>query len=206
MPALEVFRSLGLFVADEFLSENECHQYSATMRICENSKGTVAREADRELVDETRRQVSIAAVPHAVRSVVQSRLDEIKPKLAEHFAAQLGECEVPQFLVYFPGHLYLPHTDSSCTNEAPAYVRRRKVSAVIFLNQASEQPAPNCYGGGALTFYGLLSDPAFRSCGLPLEVKPGALVAFRSDTVHEVRPVSHGERLTIATWFPSIEK
>jgi SM-20-related protein len=31
--------------------------------------------------------------------------------------------------------------------------------------------------------------------------EPGLLVAFRSDTVHEVLPVTHGERFTVVSWF-----
>ena len=31
--------------------------------------------------------------------------------------------------------------------------------------------------------------------------QPGTLVTFRSETTHEVTPVTHGVRYTIATWF-----
>jgi SM-20-related protein len=31
--------------------------------------------------------------------------------------------------------------------------------------------------------------------------KPGILVAFRSETTHEVTPVTHGERLSIVSWY-----
>ena len=30
---------------------------------------------------------------------------------------------------------------------------------------------------------------------------PGSLVTFRSETTHEVTPVTHGVRYTFATWF-----
>ena len=31
--------------------------------------------------------------------------------------------------------------------------------------------------------------------------EPGTLVAFRSETTHEVTPVTHGERFSIASWY-----
>jgi SM-20-related protein len=41
--------------------------------------------------------------------------------------------------------------------------------------------------------------------GPPLRVTmpaaPGTLVAYRAETTHEVTPVTHGERFTIASWF-----
>jgi predicted 2-oxoglutarate/Fe(II)-dependent dioxygenase YbiX len=30
---------------------------------------------------------------------------------------------------------------------------------------------------------------------------PGTLVAYRAETTHEVTPLTHGERFTVATWF-----
>ena len=34
-----------------------------------------------------------------------------------------------------------------------------------------------------------------------LRGEPGTLVAFRSETTHEVTPVTHGERYSIVSWF-----
>jgi SM-20-related protein len=78
----------------------------------------------------------------------------------------------------------------------------RRVSAVIFLNGASEEPSPDVYGGGSLSFYGLLQDdPKGQGVGLPLVGSAGALVAFPSHMIHGVTPVTHGRRYTIASWF-----
>jgi SM-20-related protein len=73
---------------------------------------------------------------------------------------------------------------------------------VVFLNDQSEQEVPGTFGGGALTFYELLSqDPRGRSVGLPLAPKAGLLVAFMADVVHGVTEVTRGERCTVVTWF-----
>jgi predicted 2-oxoglutarate/Fe(II)-dependent dioxygenase YbiX len=49
-----------------------------------------------------------------------------------------------------------------------------------------------------LRFAGLYAESYRR---VELEAEPGTLVAFRSETTHEVTPVTHGERYTIASWY-----
>jgi hypothetical protein len=39
----------------------------------------------------------------------------------------------------------------------------------------------------------------------PLIAEPGLLIAFPSDKWHEVKPVSHGRRFTVVTWFHALE-
>jgi hypothetical protein len=48
--------------------------------------------------------------------------------------------------------------------------------------------------------YGLLG-PASERHGLPIGGEPGMLVAFRSDVLQEVRPVTRGERQTVVSWY-----
>ena len=72
----------------------------------------------------------------------------------------------------------------------------RKVSVVIFLNSQSETPGPNAYRGGSLLFRPRGASEPFR-----LTAEAGTLVAFRAETTHEVEPVTHGERFTIASWY-----
>src|SRR5205085_9991991 len=78
-------------------------------------------------------------------------------------------------------------------NETSSPVRRR-VSIVIFLNAGD-------YEGGALTFYGLVDDPSWKTFGFALEATPGLLVAFPSHVRHEVTPVTAGDRYTVVDWF-----
>ncbi len=58
--------------------------------------------------------------------------------------------------------------------------RFRRVSIVIYVNAD--------YSGGSL----LLHEPY---------PTPGAMVAFRPETTHEVTPVESGERYTIVSWY-----
>jgi hypothetical protein len=85
------------------------------------------------------------------------------------------------------------------------YTQRRRVSAVIFLNSESEEPAEGTCGEGRLTFHGLLDGSKWEQCPFPLKPEPGLLVAFPSEKIHEVTPVSHGLRSTVVTWFYATE-
>ena len=106
-----------------------------------------------------------------------------------------------QFLRYGERDFYRAHRDSTTDRHAADYLRQRRVSVVVFLNQEADQGGPDTYGGGALRFYGLMDDPLLKDRGLALTGEPSLLIGFRSDTLHEVTPVTRGERLTIVTWF-----
>ena len=90
-------------------------------------------------------------------------------------------------------------------DQAHEAIHGRRVSVVIFLNRQSQEPAEDTYGEGNLTFYGLLEGPQWEKCAFPLNAEPGLLIAFPSDVWHEVKPVSHGRRMTVVTWFHSPE-
>ena len=202
MPSVGVFRSLGLFVADDFCTEHDCREYQDAIE-----RGTVEYAAIRtrdsvDEVNENRRKVHIAEVSTALKSRLKAQLRDVKPSIEAHFHIPLADCESPQFLTYGPGHFYVPHTDSTDDAAAPAEIKQRKISVVVFLNASTTTPDSQGYDGGALVFYGLIRMAAFAACGLPLEARAGMLVAFPSNVVHEVRPVTRGRRLTIATWFP----
>jgi predicted 2-oxoglutarate/Fe(II)-dependent dioxygenase YbiX len=200
MPSTKVFRSLGLFLAEDFLAATECLEYCAAIARSPFELGEVRTQGSVEQVDVARRAVQIAAVPPALKSQLKVRLCEIQRRLEEHFGVALQDCENPQLLTYGAGNFHVPHTDGTDDPAAPEYMKRRRVSVVVFLNAASANADSSGYKGGALTFYGLIKEPAFASCGLPLDARSGMLVAFPSSVVHEVG-VTRGQRHTIATWF-----
>ena len=204
MPRINVFRSLGLFAANGFLSEAECAQYEHSIRCSTLEAAAVRREGIEERIEPSRRKVAVAGVDRALTTHLQERLMRLKQPLENHFGFALTGCETPQFLSYKQGDFYVPHSDSTDDSDAPAYVKQRSVSVVIFLSTPSDEFPSATYGGGALTFYGLIKEKDFTLCGLPLEPEAGLLVAFPSHIIHEVRPVTHGERHTIVSWFYSI--
>ena len=137
------------------------------------------------------------AVPPETRDRVTQLLTARKADLEAHFGLPLTACEEPQFLRYRVGDFFVPHQDG---NTPLVYddSRFRRISVVVFLSAASEEPAPDTYGGGTLVFHGHYTGPTLR---VPVTPPAGTLVAFRAETTHEVTPVTHGERYTIVSWF-----
>jgi len=170
------------------------------MHNAESERGAIVLpDGQGEIVDEDVRKVLSIKAEGPLRSMVWDTIWNLKPSLEDHFNVHLRGSEPPVFLRYGRGAFYRPHKD--CDPKSPACTRNRRVSVVIFLNRWSNDPAKDAYGGGALTFYGLLDGPTWGNCPLPLLAEPGLLVAFRSDTLHEVCPVTFGQRFTIVTWF-----
>ena len=193
------FARFGLYVMPGFLDEETCRQVREAMEKAQQVEATVEDEGKLE-VDRSHRKTRVAKVAPETTSLVRERLNGLRETLAGHFDLPLGECEKPQFLVYEEGDFFRPHMDSSDKDSDDASGRR--VSAVIFLNEASAEPGSDSYGGGSLSFYGLLQDdPKGQGVGLPLVGSPGSLVAFPSHLIHGVTPVTHGRRYTIASWF-----
>ncbi|HXG59601.1 MAG TPA: 2OG-Fe(II) oxygenase [Thermoanaerobaculia bacterium] len=131
----------------------------------------------------------------AVDTAIVARLAERLASRAKELQARFGTAplvaETPQFLRYRTGDFFVAHQDGN-TPLIHDDSRFRRVSVVVPLS------APGTYGGGALLIHGTYPD-----CNLRQEVRvpPGTLVAFPSETTHEVTPVTHGERLTVVSWY-----
>jgi SM-20-related protein len=195
----DIFTSLGLYLKRGFLDPSLCEEMRAQMKTHASEDGYVKTAAEGYTVDMNVRRTRVAQVPVDYAYMIRDRLEELRPAIEDHFAERLKLQEKPQFLFYEPGGHYAPHRDiPSEPDENAARIKGRVISVVVFLNdRAGARP----YSGGELVFYGLASDPRWKDYGLPLEAETGLLVAFRSDTLHEVRPVTGGERYTIVTWF-----
>ena len=151
----------------------------------------VFRTDETVLIDETTRKALSVSVPDEASSQVSAVLEALTPELSAFFRVPLTRYEEPQFLRYEPGAFFAPHRDRP-TAEGLA-TSDRKISLVLFLNDN--------YEGGRLTFFDLVDEPGFAGTGFPCDPTPGLAVAFRSTTMHEVTPVTSGERFTIVTWY-----
>ncbi|MBD0329383.1 MAG: 2OG-Fe(II) oxygenase [Thermoleophilia bacterium] len=198
MPAAEFFTVFGLFVRRDVFDAGLCKSLRDEIRRSPGHASTVAEQSGDAVDDAYRRTVS-ADVSAETHTLVRGRLEDLLPELSNHFGVELTEFQPPQFLLYREGHFFRPHADRE--DDAPDYVRRRRVSAVIFLNGEGADAEPDSYSGGALTFFGLMGDARGDQVGFPLTGEPGLLVAFPSELVHSVAPVSAGERFTIVSWF-----
>lgn len=95
----------------------------------------------------------------------------------------------PLLTRYQPGMRYGAHADAAYI-QLPNGVLRSDISCTVFLN------APDQYEGGALRITLGTGELRFR---LP----PGTAIVYPSDTLHEVEPVTRGERLVAITFVQS---
>jgi SM-20-related protein len=188
---------IDLFHIDNFLDPATRADVVAELEAAHGAPATVlSAEMGGRVQAEVRRTTRIAVSPET-RARVKQRLMERKAEIEAHFGIAVTECEDPQFLRYETGDYFVPHQDGN-TPMIWDDSRFRRISAVIFLSQKAEEEAPDSYGGGDLVFHGPYTGPQLR---VPAQAAPGTLVTFRAETTHEVTPVTHGVRFTIATWF-----
>jgi SM-20-related protein len=199
MRRADALARLGLFVSEELLDNETCERLIADVRSTERAAAGVYHGSETIGTDAETRQTRRALVAPASVALVKERLLPVKPELERFFALSLTDCQEPQFLVYESGDFFLGHTDAS--ESGPAYAVARKISAIVFLNSQSPGAEPGTYSGGSLVFSGLLPGMSDLDRGIGIAGQRGSLLAFRSTVVHEVKPVTSGERYTVVTWF-----
>jgi SM-20-related protein len=194
VPEAAFFTRFGLFADPDFLDAATCGRVVAEIRQRGGRPATVSLAG--EHVDEDYRRTTLVDISDETRVLVEDRIRGARPAIARHFDEQLDDMERAGFLLYREGDHFRRHTDSHRDGPEREAIPRR-ISTVLFLNGEGAPDKPDSYAGGQLTFYGLMGD----RLGLPLAGRPGLLVAFRSDLVHAVTPVTRGERYTVVSWF-----
>jgi PKHD-type hydroxylase len=157
-----------------------------------------------ELARQTRFVDGRRTNPHNTTKVnaIADATDPMSQKASQLALAALQRCEsardfvfplrmaVPNLCRYGVAMKYGPHTDAAfllLVGEPPL---RSDVSCTIFISNPME------YEGGELIIH--LGSETLRIKG-----KPGSAVFYPSTTVHEVMPVTSGERLVIITFIES---
>jgi SM-20-related protein len=202
MPTADFFVRFGLFVERDFLAPAFCKDIIAEAQTAPWERAPVYDSIRKELnwTPDTRQVLRVRA-PKAVRASIKERFSSIKPALARHFELDLSDFEEPDVLRYEQGDYFHGHTDSSPDSNGDSLYGKRRVSVVLFLNDELTKPEAGCYCGGSLVLAGLINDPRASTLGFPLAGEAGVMIAFRSDTFHEVKPVTHGERYSVVTFF-----
>ena len=83
-----------------------------------------------------------------------------------------------------PGGHHIAHADNRTLDGKPNHTPQRSFSAIVYLN--------NEFMGGELDF---------PDRGEQIEPHAGLMVAFPSDYVHQVLPVTAGKRYSLNLWF-----
>ncbi len=158
---------------------------------------TVLGSTPQERVASSARKASRIAVSETAHATVAALLERLEGRIEAHFGRSLNGFEEPQFLRYGPGDYFVAHQDGN-TPLVYDESRFRKVSIVIFLSEQSAQPRPGTFCGGSLVLHGPFGRPELQ---VQIAPAPGTLVAYPSETTHEVMPITGGERLTIVSWY-----
>ncbi len=181
----------NLLVLDHFLDPEA---RAALLRELESASGAEAEvygASASGAVDARTRSAKKLVVAPATREMVRTAFGNVQQKLEQHFAIPLTSFEAPQFLRYQTGDFFVAHQDGN-TPVIHDDARHRRVSVVVFLSDES------AYSGGSLVLHGRYPDFDKRH---PVPSAPGSLIAFPSETTHEVTPLTDGHRYTIVTWF-----
>lgn len=188
--------SFKLHVVDAFFSVEVCRQLITELRRAPDKPALTYGKSESGLTDQQVRRTLQLTPSKETFQMVAHRLGEYRPSLEQLFGIRLEGHEEPQFLRYRCGDFFVAHQDGNTglvRLESDAW---RRISVSIFLNQQTATPAAETYCGGSLVFSDWRTDARLTVAG-----EPGKLVAFTSETTHEVEPVTHGERYSIVTWY-----
>jgi SM-20-related protein len=197
----ELITRFGLFLVRDFFDVQTCEEIIAEIRSAWGGPATVYSKGASSPVDERLRKTTRRMLSPSTTAFVRQRLLEQKGTVERHFQISLSDCEEPQFLFYKEGDFFVPHQDGNSEQLEFDHLRVRRISVVVFLSQQSPEPSPDTYCGGSLVFFEAGSDTNRKELGYHLTGETGLLVAFRSETTHEVPPVTHGERYSIVCWY-----
>lgn len=186
MPESDGSAHFNLFLLRNFLDADTCASLRAELVLAPTTQAPVYIEGAEGTIHESIRKTTSLHPASETLWQIHERLLRQKSALESHFGTSLTDCEQPQFLRYETGDFFVRHQDGDTQQLEFDHLRVRRISIVVFLNDA--------FSGGSLTFY----DPTTTYAPTP---EPGLLVAFRADTFHEVLPVTSGERFTIISWF-----
>lgn len=187
-----------LFIVENFFDPPSCEELIAEIVAAESSAATVYGRGATGAIDSGVRRALRVFPSRETVELVTRRLWACKDAIEKYFDVSLTECEEPQFLRYGEGDFFVAHQDGN-TGLLRLETERRRISTVIFLSRESDVPGPNVYCGGALVLTN--RPPASDRAPFRVSAEPGKLVAFRSETTHEVTPVTHGERVSIVSWY-----
>jgi predicted 2-oxoglutarate/Fe(II)-dependent dioxygenase YbiX len=186
-------------LVEAFLSPAECRDIVREIDAAHQEQAQIWR-GDRFDVHPDSRMGTIAQLTADTEVAVQDRLWDVLAALEQRFGCEVFHVSGVTALLYRAGDHFAAHSDGGGNDDAPAEVRRRRVSLVIALNDgAGERPD---FHGGELEFYAG-SVPASAARSEPVSrvlSRTGLLIAFASSTVHRVAPVLDGRRYSLALW------
>ena len=147
-------------------------------------------------MDAARKTTRITVSPET-RALVRPRLMERKAEIEAHFGIAVTRVRGPAVPALRDGRLLRrapgrQHAHGVGRLALPPHLRRHLPHAADRKKRRRTRTAAASWSSTA---------PTARPARVPASAAPGSLVTFRAETTHEVTPVTHGVRYTIATWF-----
>jgi SM-20-related protein len=199
------FDHAGFYVHRGFLDSASCELLLREMDDAPNVTAMVAKRNIAAVLDEHTRRSCCTIVGDEMQDMVAKRLVDIAPDVSEYFGVPVSIAEAPNFLVYRQGDFFAAHRDASDQDCMPEYIRRRRLGVILFLNRQTARPEVGAFCGGTLGFYRLHTRDGQEVVQTGIRAEAGTLIAFPSHVVHEVRPVLHGRRYSIVTFYSTAQ-
>ena len=200
MPRVGFFQRRGFYASRRFLDDALCDRIRREISTSTGKYGLVG-DGNTAGVDRRMRNVVQSDVSMRIQGLVRRRIEALLPRLERRYGVRLDGGVDLVFLRYLPGGFHKPHTDRSRQEKGEMeWLRRRRVSLVIFLNDQADERRRGSYAGGSLLMFDIFKDGDWARLPVPLQGKKGLLFSFPSDTLHAVAPVTRGERFAIAAW------
>lgn len=180
------------------LSLPDCRGVVEAMARSATVAGPVLRRS-RDMVDARVRSCSEhLAMSDGARSVVAA-MRAVAAEAVEGTGWPRMALDGPKLCSYSPRGFFRAHRDRSEDPHDPAVVRNRRLSIVCLLNSTTPHDGLPSFDGGALVVYLPRHDGSVSPQNVRLEA--GSIVTFRSDLLHEVRPVRAGVRYSAVGWL-----
>jgi predicted 2-oxoglutarate/Fe(II)-dependent dioxygenase YbiX len=199
MTASDYSHLFNIYIIRDFLDTNLCDQIVFDLS---RSDETAAAVYDRDEVggiNEAMRKTRRVSPSAFASALINQRLAEVQGQIEQHFSICLTSVEEPQFLHYRTGDFFVAHQDGNTGLMRSAREQSRKISVSVFLNAPSQGDEEGAFDGGALLFTEWRPDRQRGQYAIAAET--GMLVAFPSETTHEVTPVTRGDRYSVVSWY-----
>ena len=189
----------NIYFVRRFLHPRVCQSIIDELSTAKHEPATVYGGPEPNAVDDSIRK-TIRLIPSSkTLELIRTHLVETREQISSHFGVKLQRIETPQFLRYSAGDFFVAHQDGNTGLLLSKREQFRKISVVLFLNDQTETQQPDSFTGGSLVFTEWR--PQRNRGQQTLVPERGMLVAFESETTHEVTPVTSGERYSIVSWY-----
>lgn len=194
---------LGILAIESFLDREFCARLSEFVKNTEQLQTPLAEYRGDEKLDETAnmRPKVVIDLPPEFPMEIKVKLTNLIPTAEEYFGVEITSIQDPYAIIYDKGRFTAKHVDAAYSEGVARSTSDKKVTTILYLNDESTEPDDGGYVGGNLTFHGLMINEVFEKFGYPITGTAGKLIAFPASVLHEVTPVTSGNRYVISSGY-----